>query len=166
MISNAPWKHPNFRAALPTGGFHTMFLKFWKKEPSPFESSGHPAEIPWQRDEHGYFFRLLRLHPAEAGLSGIGGVYVMWHRGVRPQWIYMGATDDLGESIGQARDTQEVLSFEGRGSVYVTWAPIKSEYRDGVAVYLRNSLNPEIGIVFAPDRPLADVPPIAVLPPS
>ncbi|HXP95599.1 MAG TPA: hypothetical protein VN809_02730 [Telmatospirillum sp.] len=143
-----------------------MFLQFWKKEPSPFTSSGHPADVPWQRDERGYFHRLLRLHPAEVGLSGIGGVYVMWHRGVRPKWIYVGATDDLGEAIGQARDTQEVIAFEAYGSIYVTWAPFKAEFRKGVAAYLRNSLKPEIDAVFATDKVVSESAPIAVQPPG
>lgn len=122
--------------------------------------------MSWQRDERGYFHRLLRLHPAEAGLSGIGGVYVLWSRGVHPKWIYAGATDDLGEAISQARDTQQVLLYEGHGSVYVTWTPIKAEYRDGVALYLRTTLNPEISSVFATDRLTADATQIAVFPPS
>jgi hypothetical protein len=156
----------DLRIVLPTGGLCKMSLKFWKKSPQPFESSGSPVEVPWQRDPRGYFNRLLRLHAAEAGLSGIGGVYVMWHRGVRPQWIYVGATENLGEAIDQARDTKEVLNFEGRGSVYVTWAPIKPEFRNGVASYLRTSLKPEINASFATDNPASDKAPIAVIPPS
>lgn len=144
-----------------------MLLQFWKgKDPSPPVSSGPPVDVSWQHDERGYFHRLLRLHPAEAGLSGVGGVYVMWTRGIHPKWIYAGATDDLGEAIGQARDTQEILTFEGHGSVYVTWSPIKTEYRDGVAAYLRSSLTPEITTVLPTDHGLADATPIAVFPPS
>jgi hypothetical protein len=144
-----------------------MFLQFWKGKESPSSApSGPPVDVSWQRDERGYFHRLLRLHPIEAGLSGIGGVYVMWTRGVHPKWIYAGATNDLGEAIGQARDTQAVLLFEGHGSVYVTWSTIKSEYRDGVANYLRSTLKPEIGTVFATDHLAADAPPIAVIPPN
>ncbi len=122
--------------------------------------------MSWQRDERGYFYRLLRLHPAEAGLSGIGGVYVMWSRGVHPKWIYAGATEDLGEAIGQARDDQQILTYEGRGSVYVTWSPIKAEYRDGVALYLRATLSPEINVNFPTDHLAANAAQIAVFPPS
>jgi hypothetical protein len=144
-----------------------MFLQFWKgKGSSPPGLAGHPADVLWQRDERSYFHRLLRLHPSEAGLSGVGGVYVLWHRGTRPQWIYVGATDDLGEAIDQARDAPEVLNFEGRGSVYVTWSPIKSEYRVGVVAYLRTTLTPEIDAVFDSDYFTAGAAPIAVIPPT
>lgn len=144
-----------------------MFLNFWKgKAPQPSAPPGPPVDVSWQRDERGHFHRLLRLHPIEAGLSGIGGVYVLWSHGISPKWIYTGATDDLGEAIGQARDTQQVLLFEGHGGVYVTWSPVKTEYRDGVAAYLRTSLTPEIMIVLPTDHPLADADPIAVFPPA
>ncbi|WP_158240800.1 hypothetical protein [Telmatospirillum siberiense] len=125
-----------------------------------------PVDIEWQRDERGYYYRLLRLRPAEAGLTGVGGVYVLWTRGIHPKWIYVGATDNLGAAIGQARDTQEILAFEGRSSVYVTWSPIRPEYRDGVALHLRNTLTPELGQVFPTDHLKANETAIAVLPPG
>lgn len=143
-----------------------MFLQFWKSKGSAQITPKAPVDVEWQRDERGYYYRLLRLHPAEAGLVGVGGVYVMWSRGVHPKWIHVGATGNLGEAIGWARDAQEVLAFEGRGSVYVTWAPIKADYRDGVAIYLKDKLSPELPQPFPPDHAKAEATPFPVIPPN
>lgn len=144
-----------------------MFLQFWKGKGSSSKTPPKaPVDIEWQRDERGYYYRLLRLRPGEAGLARVGGVYVLWSRGVHPKWIYVGATGDLGAAIGQARDTPEILAFEGRGSVYVSWSQIKPEYRDGVALYLRNTLTPEIGKVFPTDHLQTDAVAVPVFPPS
>ena len=124
-------------------------LKADKPSAGPLTQGLAPADIPWQRDERGYYHRLLRLRPRDAGLFGTGGVYVIWHRGVRPRWIYIGASKDLGEAIDRARDSEAVLGYEAFGGVYVTWAPVRQEFRDGVVAYLRASLEPELDLVFA-----------------
>ncbi|MDR3435883.1 hypothetical protein [Telmatospirillum sp.] len=143
-----------------------MNLRFWKKKEAYPSPQDEPVDVKWYRDERGYFQRLLRLRPKEAGLTGLGGVYVMWHRGVHPKWIYVGVTDDLEAAIENARDSRKVLAFESFGSVYVTWSPILQAYRDGVVVYLRNTLSPEIDEDFATDRLNHKASPIPVLPPG
>ncbi|MTJ79861.1 MAG: hypothetical protein F8N37_02405 [Telmatospirillum sp.] len=143
-----------------------MTLRFWKKDEPPLPPGDEPSDIGWQRDERGYYQRLLRLRPQSSGLDGVGGVYVMWHRGVHPKWIYVGATDDLAQAIGDARDSERVLSYEAYGCVYVTWALVRKEYQSGVVAYLRDTLAPEIDDVFPADRIAMDATPIPVLPPG
>lgn len=142
-----------------------MTMHFWV-EKTPVTDHTRPADVPWERDPRGYYHRLLRLHPNEAGLTGVGGVYVMWHRGLHPKWLYAGATNDLGKAIGEARDRQMVLKVESFGSVYVTWAPIKPEFRDGVALYLRSKLDCEFDLIFETDHLDPDAEPVPVLAPQ
>lgn len=140
-------------------------MRFWVGK-ADHDATAVPAEIPWECDPRGYFHRLLGLRSREAGLTKVGGVYVMWHRGLHPKWIYVGASGDLGASIDFARDEQVVLDFEALGNVYVTWAQIKPEFRDGVALYLRTSLDCEIDMVFPTDHVDTEAEPIPVLPPK
>ena len=132
---------------------------------------GHKEEqkpavhVPWHRDANGYYPRLLPLHPSEEGLDQVGGVYMLWHRGVEPQWIYIGATNDLGESLSRARDAEMILDFETRGGIYVTWTPIKTEYRDGVVNFLRHTLHPLLTENIDDERRDATAAFIPVLPP-
>jgi hypothetical protein len=142
-----------------------MPWRFWKKDDEAAPPS-QPIDIAWTRDDRGYYWRLLRLRPAEAGLKAVGGVYVMWHRGPHPKWIHVGATDDLETALEDARSSQAVLAYEGFGSVYVTWAEIRPEYRSGVVLHLRETLHPEIDETLPADRLDAGAPPIPVTPPS
>lgn len=96
----------------------------------------------WRRDSRGFYFRLMLLKPDRAGLRGQGGVYVLWHRGVRPEWVHVGGSADIGHSLEAARDTEEVARFEVHGGLYYTWAPIAPDFRAGVVAYLRKVLGP------------------------
>ena len=124
-----------------------------------------PADVQWHHDVRGYYPRLLRIRPNHDGLDGTGGVYVLWHRGATPHWLYVGATDDLAQAIERARDNDDVLKWEPHGGVYLTWAPIKPEFRDGVVNYLRANIAPMIpgNIEGDANNPLAES--IAVIPP-
>lgn len=105
---------------------------------------GEVADPAWRKSPKGYFYRLLSLNLGLDKLKGVGGVYVLWHRGLRPRWVYVGATDDLGRSLSEARDHPGVLAYEPRGGLYVTWSPIVAEYRPGVLLYLREVMAPLI----------------------
>jgi hypothetical protein len=127
-------------------------------------AAGKPEAVPWKRDSRGYYPRLLRIDPDS--LAEEGGVYVLWHRGLHPQWIYVGATSDLGVSLGRARDAEIVLNYEPLGGVYVTWAPIRPEFRDGVVNFLRDTLNPLITDNMDDDRRDPGATPIPVVSPG
>lgn len=125
-----------------------------------------PVELPWQKDANGYYPRLLRLTTQKLGLEGVGGIYALWHRGVRPAWIYFGVSPDLAESLARARDADAVLNWETSGGVYVSWVAIKPEFRDGVVSYLRATLSPKIEQDLDADKSNAGARPIAVKPPG
>lgn len=124
-----------------------------------------PAVIPWEKDEYGHYHRLLPLHPDQEDLDGEGGVYVLWHWGSKPEWIHVGATDDLGRALEFARDSEAVLTYEPQGGIFVTWAYFKPEYRAGVSRYLNDTLEPKLPDTLPFDLPEEDVEPVAVLAP-
>jgi hypothetical protein len=127
--------------------------------------SDKPALIPWERDEYGHYRRLLNVRPDEEGLPGEGGVYVLWHWGVKPEWIHVSATDDLGSAIQLARDSESVLTYEPHGGVFVTWAFFKPEFREGVANYLRAEMTPKLEEALPFDSMDEQAKPVPVQPP-
>jgi hypothetical protein len=98
----------------------------------------------WVKSQKGSFNRLLYFEIDEANISGIGGVYIIWHGGVKPAWVYMAETPDLARSINEAIDNEDIAEYEVNGSLYVSWSPVLEEYRRGVLLYLTQSLNPEV----------------------
>lgn len=116
---------------------------------------------PWCPSS-GPYPRLTTLdESALSDLVGKGGVFVLWHRGVRPQWLYVGAADDLAVALKASREDGDVKLYDLNEGVYVAWALVPVEGRSGVVAGLRAALSPAIGIsplnalgVIDPEAPL------------
>jgi len=99
---------------------------------------------PWQPSQ-GDFPRLMVFGPEELdALKGAGGLVALWHRGIRPQWIYVGHTEDLAATIGEAQSDPDVGLYDLNDGVYVTWANCPQEDRAGAVLYLKKTLSPAI----------------------
>jgi len=117
----------------------------------------------WTRNETGRYYRLVHLDPEAQGLSGIGGVYLVWHGGVRPRWVYAGASDDLAVALHGLGSFSDVMLYEVNGGLFVTWSRVRREFRQGVLAYLIRSLRP---LVRNRHTPADDVKPVKVAVPS
>lgn len=125
-----------------------------------------PIAIDWWRNARGKYPRLAFIEPVEDGLSGVGGVYVIWHRGVRPRWVYVGAGYDMGKAVEQARSNRDIADLEVHGGLFFTCSPVKEGYRDGVVRYLHESLRTEFDPTYLYKGYNAEAAPIPVTPPK
>lgn len=105
------------------------------KEDKP-ERITEPVDPQWVRTPEGGFLPLLSLDPEELGLSGIGGVYLIWHGGVRPEWVFAGHSRDLASALHSAGNNSDITFYEKNGGLFVAWALVKDAYRPGVVRYL------------------------------
>ncbi len=103
-----------------------------------------PPDPVWQRQSNQRFHRLIAMKPGRPRLAGLGGVFVVFHRGMQPGWVYFGAARDLGAAVERLQDHRELSRFESRGGLFFTWSFIKPEKRDGVVAYLRATAAPEL----------------------
>lgn len=119
----------------------------------------------WARNPKGKFYRLFDLDPDEAGLAGVGGVYVIWHAGVHPEWVFVGETADLSRTLAAAADNDDIQQYEVNGHLFVTWSLVLEKFRPGVVLYLSQTMGP---LVNNPAVPSSDarVEPIKVAFPS
>ena len=118
----------------------------------------------WARNNKtGHFFRLGHLDPEAEGLEKASGVYVIWHAGVRPRWVYVGRSDDLAATFHQVADDDAIMAYDVRGGLYCTWSSVRLELQDGVVNYLSQTLKPKIE---NPDRARREAVPVPVLPPG
>lgn len=120
-------------------------------------------DVFWVKSEKGLFYNFLNPDPAEAELMGKAGVFVLWHAGLMPEWVYIGRTKDLGQNFEDLRANREIMSFDRQGNLFVTWSEIKPEYQEGVVQYLLQVIPP---IIPNPNPPDEDEPAIAVFPPG
>ena len=116
----------------------------------------------WARTKTGYYHRLLNLDPEASGLSRTSGVYVVWHTGVKPGWVFAGRSDDLASTFHRLADDDAVMTYDMHGGIFVTWALIKKEFQDGVVRHLNDTLKPKIKNT---DAALQSVKPVPVRPP-
>ena len=116
----------------------------------------------WVKSPSGRVHRFIVLDPEKAGLSGIGGIYVIWHGGARPEWVYIGKSNDLAATFQELAGNEDILEYNVRGGLFVSWALIREEFRDGALRFLNDSMKP---VVPNPDMPGEDVTPIPVIGP-
>jgi hypothetical protein len=122
-----------------------------------------PAQL-WQPDGKPYP-RLLAFNPE--GVKGRQGVYAVWHLGVRPQWLRVGATADLGESFTALKEAPWIVLHENNAGVFAAWTFAPPAEAAGMARFLAEKLTP----AFQAERCTGDLPldvaPIAApLPPG
>lgn len=115
----------------------------------------------WARSPRGLFFRLIHLDPEQQGLSGVGGIFVVWRAGLRPRWVHVAAAEDLAVALHRLADNAEVMSYEANGGLFVSWALVRPEYRSGTVAYLNAALRPAIVSDIDP----AGVAPVIAIPP-
>jgi hypothetical protein len=116
----------------------------------------------WARTKTGHYHRLVNLDPEACGLAKASGVYVVWHTGHRPGWVFIDRNDDLAQVFHQLADNEEVMHYDLHGGIFVTWALIKKEFQDGVVRHLNDTLAPKIK---NSDAALAKATPVPVRPP-
>ena len=122
-------------------------------------------ELPdphWARTKTGYYHRFLTLDTEANGLTQASGVYVVWHGGNNPGWVFIGRSDDLARTFHELADDEAVMSYDIRGGILVTWAMIKKEFQDGVVRHLNDTLRPKIK---NDDAALKSATPVPVQPP-
>lgn len=128
-----------------------------------FDDSDGTLDPNWVRSKTGRFHRFCSLDPEEEGLEGVSGIYVIWHGGVRPGWVYMGKSDDLSATFHELGKNDEIMNYDSSGGLNVAWSLVRGRYQDGVLRYLIDILHPT---VENPQSPSDKVTPVPVYPPG
>ena len=79
------------------------------------------------------------------------GVYIIWHRGNPGRVVYVGQ-GDVASRIKAHRTEREITQY---APLYVTWAAVSAQYRDGVERYLADTWTPLVGVAHPDVAPIA-----------
>lgn len=115
----------------------------------------------WALTAAGKFHRLLIIDTEKLGLGGASGIYVLWHGGIRPKWIYVDKSTDLSRDLDIAVDNDEIMEYDNRGGVFVSWALVRPEFQDGVLKYLLDTMEPLIDHPKPPSKNVEELPVLA-----
>jgi hypothetical protein len=99
------------------------------------------ATTAWQPQGQPYP-RLVGFDAAAAGLSRTPGVCVVWHLGVRPQWLKVAASADLAATIAAAATAAPIVAFQPNGGLYVAWLRCDPPRAAAIAAHLIGTLSP------------------------
>jgi len=119
--------------------------------------------IQWAKTKTGKFRRLPFLDLNRERLDNLSGVYVVWHGGTKPGWVYVGMTDDLHMDLLDIKENKDVIAYDVRGGLFVTWQVFPKSQRAGIFAFLSKVLQPEIR---NPEAETVKADPIKVLPPG
>jgi hypothetical protein len=97
-----------------------------------------PALI-WQ-PAGGHYPRLLFLDPR--ALVGRSGLYLLWHLGVRPQWLRAGFSTDLGATVRLLAATSAVVDYGPNDGPFLSWSFCAAEDASGRVNFLAGRLRP------------------------
>lgn len=99
---------------------------------------------PWQPGTGPYPLLLEVTDEDLKPLVEKSGVFVLWHRGVRPQWVFAGVAHDVAAALAAARVDSDIEKYALNDGVYVSWALLPLEECPGVVLYLRNQMQPAV----------------------
>lgn len=115
----------------------------------------------WAVTAAGKFYRLLFTDTEKLSLAGVSGIVVLWRGGLKPRWLYVDKSRDLGRDLDSYLDNDEIAEYDERGGVYVSWALIRPEFQDGVLKYLLETMTPLIENPNPPGKSVTALPVLA-----
>lgn len=94
-----------------------------------------------------------RLATNIAGVPAQPGIYALWHRGVRPQWLRVGAAKNLASAFVELAEAPEIAALGI--DVFVTWAVPPANQHAGIVRFLIDTLQPALQDVAVDAAPTA-----------
>ena len=88
-------------------------------------------------------------------MSDVAGVYIIWHEGNPPRVVRVGQGDPIKDRLSAHRNDKEILAYNNKGILRVTWASVSLKQRDGVEAYLAETWPPLVGEAFPDVEPIA-----------
>jgi len=97
--------------------------------------------LNWTKCQGDVWASLININLTHPNLDNIEGVYIIWHGGRNPRVVRVGQ-GIVRDSLNLHRKKKAILQYKNSGPLYVTWATVDAQYRDGVERYLTESLEP------------------------
>lgn len=109
-------------------------------------------QVSWQKcqgDVWGHFLLVDLSHPH---FNSMEGVYVIWQSDNNRTTVIRVGQGIIKDRIAEHRKNSAITKYD---NLFVTWAPVPVQYRDGVEKYLADTLKPIIGDAFPNVIPIA-----------
>lgn len=122
---------------------------------SPIQENLRLSELPSERE-----YRLMDVewvkcqndrwcHLERVNVNAVEtvGVYLIWHGGETSRVVRVGQ-GEIAERLRWHREDPQILAYNQYGALYVTWASVPADKRDGIECYLTETWTPLISKAF------------------
>ena len=100
-------------------------------------------QVRWVKYESGEWCKLETVNLEQSHFDEMSGIYVIWRGIPNRKYLYVGQGEikqrlyyHLGQFMQKGIDMSKI---------YVTWASVHDEYKDGIESYLAYTLLPSMG---------------------
>ena len=100
-------------------------------------------QLNWTRCKGDVWCKLNSVNLDHKHFNNRQGVYIIWHGGVNPEVVYV-SQGNIRQQLTKHRGDREIQQYESLG-LYVTWATVIEEHRNGVEAYLADKWLPKVG---------------------
>lgn len=109
--------------------------------------------LDWIKCEGDNWCHLNSVNLDSKHFNDMKGVYIIWHSGQKAKTVRVGQ-GIIRDRLKSHREDPQIQEYEQYG-LFVTWAAVDDQYRDGIEAYLANILEPVIGKRFPNVIPLS-----------
>ncbi|MDR3628057.1 MAG: hypothetical protein P4L45_14535 [Ignavibacteriaceae bacterium] len=109
-------------------------------------------KVFWNKCQGDAWCKLNSVNLEHAHFDHMEGVYIIWHGG-NDAWTVRVGQGFIRDRLRDHRSNQEIQHYSNL-ILYVTWASVPFEQRNGVEKYLSDVLKPKIGERFPDITPI------------
>jgi hypothetical protein len=112
----------------------------------------YEVTVNWIKCAGNQWCDLTKLDLSHPHFRGLEGVYIIWHGGQNPWTVYVGQ-GLIAQRLAAHRADLDPRNLPYRLlGLFVTWAAVGPQYRDGAERFLAERLQPRLGVRH-PDVP-------------
>ena len=100
-------------------------------------------QLNWIKCQNDVWCKLNSVNLDHEHFNNRKGVYIIWHGGPTPAVVYVGQ-GNIKARLAEHRNDQEIQRYAS-WDLYVTWATVGEQHRDGVEAYLASIWGPKVG---------------------
>ena len=109
-------------------------------------------KLNWTRCQGDVWCKLNNVNLGGEYFNGKSGIYIIWHGGPDPRVVYIGQ-GDIRDRLEKHRSNPKIQNYASL-DLYVTWATVSKQDRDGVEAYLADYWHPKVGEHHPDVRPI------------
>ena len=109
-------------------------------------------KLHWMKCQGDVWCKLNRVNLDHKHFDNMEGVYIIWHGGMEPEVVYVGQ-GKIRDRLHDHRQNPEVQQYSD-WDLFVTWASVQTENRDGVEAHLAREWTPLVGDVHPNVNPV------------